>query len=176
MIFLGVVELAQRCDLGGDAAETGLVQRLLVVGHALLDDGALVIAGVIDRATVLVADVIALTHALGGVMGLEAGPQDLRQADHRRVKDHAYDLGVACLAGAGLFIARIRRMAAGIADRRHLDARQLPEEALGSPEAAQPQHDLLTLTVERRYNRAAIDVMNAADANRFTAPWQAVLR
>ena len=40
------------------------------------------------------------------------------------------------LAGAGLLVGRVRRVAAGVADGGGVDARRLPEHALGAPEAA----------------------------------------
>jgi hypothetical protein len=85
------------------------------------------------------ADVVALTHTLRRIVCLEEYLQQIGVADHRRVIDHEHHLGVPGAAAADFLVARIRRMAAGVADRRHPNAVAFPELALGAPEAAEPE-------------------------------------
>ncbi|MNP79392.1 hypothetical protein D3C76_1772200 [compost metagenome] len=68
MIGLGEVHGRRLVDLGGDRAETGLVQLGLVGRFAGLCLFQLLRAGAEDRRAVLGADVVALAHTLGGVV------------------------------------------------------------------------------------------------------------
>ena len=58
-------------------------------------------------------------------------------------------------AAAHLFVGRVRGEAAGVAHRRRVDARRLPEHLLGAPEAAHTEHGLLEALRERRAQRRA---------------------
>ncbi len=58
-------------------------------------------------------------------------------------------------AGAHLLVGRVRRVAAGVADRRRVDAGRLPEHPLGAPEAAHADDRGLEAVGERRAERRA---------------------
>src|SRR6185436_10167306 len=95
----------------------------------------------IDAGAILRADVVALAHALRGVMAL---PERLEQAligDLLGIVDHQHNLVVAGPAGAHLLVGRIWRGSTGIADGGGVNAiPQFPELAFGAPEAAQAEH------------------------------------
>src|SRR4051794_22187064 len=136
VVVLGVVELAERDDLGADLAVAGRAQPLLEQVAAGLRGRLLLRALGVDRRAVLGADVVALAHALGRVVLL---PELLEQAlvgDDGRVEHHQHDLGVPGTCRADLLVRRVRRVAAGVARRRRVDARGLPEHLLDTPEAA----------------------------------------
>src|SRR6478735_133020 len=98
----------------------------------------------VDRASILRADVVALTHALRRVVALPERLQQLLVRDLVRIEHDQHHLGVTGAARAGLFIGRVRRVAAGIADSGGVNAvAELPELAFGTPEAAEPEHGLL---------------------------------
>src|SRR5690606_9663228 len=81
VILLGVVEVAERLDLGRDLAEPVLLQdRLVHVGRPLRLVELAVGRGE-DRRAVLRADVIALAITLGRVVGLPEDPKQLVVAD-----------------------------------------------------------------------------------------------
>src|SRR5262249_7618086 len=131
VIVLGEVELASRRDLGGDAAKAPRRQRLLVGGLRGVGGFALRIAKRVDRAPILRADVVALAHALRRVVVLPERLQQTIVVDLLRVEHDEYHFGVTGAARANLFIGRVRRVAAGIADRCRVDAlAKLPELAL----------------------------------------------
>src|ERR1700688_4456770 len=95
----------------------------------------------VDAGPVLRADVVALAHALGRVVVLPKGFQELLVGDFLRIVDDEHDFVVAGPPAAHLVISGIRRMAAGIADGGYVDAvAELPELALCTPEAAEPKH------------------------------------
>src|SRR5262249_43016445 len=91
------------------------------------------------------------------------------------VEDDEDDLVMAGLGAADLLVARVRREAAGIADRRRVDAGQLPELALGAPEAAEPEHRPLEPLGERRLEPRAIDEMLRRHRHLARAAGQRVL-
>ena len=64
-------------------------------------------------------------------------------------------------AAADLLVGRVRRVAAGVADRGRVDAGQLPEEPLGAPEAAHARRRRLESLRERRLERRAEHVVAA---------------
>src|SRR5688572_33491802 len=64
VVFLGIVELRRRTDLGRDRAEAGLAERLLELGFRGERRLHLRITIGVDRRAVLRARVVALTHAL----------------------------------------------------------------------------------------------------------------
>jgi len=72
-------------------------------------------------------------------------PEDLQQAveaDTGRVVDDAHDLGVTGAPAAHLFIGRVRRVPAGIADGGDDDAGLAPKQPLGAPKTAHAGHEL----------------------------------
>src|SRR5690625_6872863 len=71
-----VAGLGERSQLRGDATATSCVERLLIAGHRLADDLALLGGGPVHGAAVLGAHVIALPHGGGGIVLLpELGQQ-----------------------------------------------------------------------------------------------------
>src|SRR5690606_4504026 len=90
----------------------------------------------VDGRAVLRADVVALTHALGGVVVLPEDAEQLFVGDALGVEDDAHDLCLAGLARAHPVVRRTEREAAGLADLGRIHAFGLPELALGPPEAA----------------------------------------
>src|SRR5439155_15394810 len=88
---LGVEQGAGGGDLGGDVVVAGLGE-LLGVGVAGAEGGVVLGGvGVVDRRAVLDAHVVALAHALGGVVRLpERGEQGL-VGDQRGVVDDQHD-------------------------------------------------------------------------------------
>src|SRR5262249_55974189 len=70
VIALGVVELGRIQDLGGDAAVPGRAQRTLITVARSLGDAALLGREDVDAGAVLRADVVALAHALRGIVRL----------------------------------------------------------------------------------------------------------
>jgi hypothetical protein len=137
VIVLGEIELRRRQDLGGDLAKTALRKRLLVLGLRGLCGDALRLRERIDAGAVLRAHVVALAHALRGIV---AFPKRLEQpfvADLLGVVDDENDLVMPGMPGAHLLIGRVRRQAARIADGGDPYAvGEAPELALGTPEAA----------------------------------------
>ena len=102
--------------------------------------------GEVDRRAVLRADVVALAHALGRVVDLEERASPGRRRPPPTGRRRPDRLGVAGAAGADLLVRRVRRDAAGVADRRRPHAGQLPVDLLGAPEAAEPEdRDLVAL-------------------------------
>src|SRR6516225_4328442 len=75
VVVLGEIERAGRDDLGGDRPVAGLRQRLGVAVARGLGRLTLRLAHVIDRRTVLRADIIALAHALRRVMAFPEAAQ-----------------------------------------------------------------------------------------------------
>src|SRR3954453_7920500 len=70
MVVLGVVELRRRQDLGRDRPVTGPLQFCLKRVTRRFGGPTLVVAVIVDAGPVLRADVVALAHALGGVVVL----------------------------------------------------------------------------------------------------------
>src|SRR5579859_6318995 len=140
VIILGEIELRRLADFGRDGVVSrALEPRLIALARGLGGLQLLRRIG-IDRRAVLRPDVIALAHALGGIMAL---PEELQQpviADRLRVEDDEHDLGVPGASAAYLLVGRVHGRAAGIADRSGPHARRLPEFALGTPEAAEPEY------------------------------------
>ena len=107
------------------------------------------------------AAIIALAHALGGVMGLPEMGQQLRVADGGRVEDHQHHFVVAGLSAADFLVAGVGGGASGVADRSAEHPGQFPEAALGTPEAAHAEHRLLQAAGKRWLDRVAADRMGS---------------
>src|SRR5690606_11630456 len=89
-------------------------------------------------------------------------PEDLEQrlvGQALRVERDQDQLGVAGEPGAHFLVGRIGRAAAAVADGRGVDARRLPEPALGAPEAAEAQLGELDAFGEGRLERIAVHVV-----------------
>ena len=69
-------------------------------------------------------------------MALPEFPEQLLVAHHLRIEHHEHRLGVIGETGAHLLVGRVRRIAAGVANRGRVHAGHLPEHALRAPEAA----------------------------------------
>src|ERR1700756_372810 len=95
VIVLGEIECARRRDLGGDAAKTPRRQRLLVGGLRGVGGFLLRIAKRVDRAAILRADVVALTHALGRIVAFPERLQETLVGDLLRIEHHKHHFGVA---------------------------------------------------------------------------------
>src|SRR5262249_29474638 len=133
-------ELAQRRDLRGNAAVAGRGQCRVVGRAAGLGGGALGVGGVVDGRPVLGANVGPLAHALGRVVVLPEDLEELAVGDGGGVVDGEDDLGVPGAPGAHLLVGGVGGVAAGVADCGGVDARELPEQPLGAPEAAHAEH------------------------------------
>ena len=95
----------------------------------------------IDAGTVLGADIIALAHALGGVVTLPEDPQDVLEGDLFRAIDDAYNFVVPGQAAADFLIGGIGCRARRITHGGDVHARQAPEQALRSPETTHADSD-----------------------------------
>ena len=73
VVILGKIELRRRQDFRGDGPEPARLQGLLVGPLGRLGRALLLLGEIIDAGTVLRADVVSLTHALGRVVRLEEG-------------------------------------------------------------------------------------------------------
>ena len=97
-----------------------------------------------------------------------AFPERLQQRVERhprRVVGDQHHFGVAGFARTHFAIGRVRRVAAGIADRGGLDARDRPELAFRAPEAAHAElHGLQA--AELAGDRAAVHVVRVAHRHR----------
>jgi hypothetical protein len=133
VIFFGPIELTSRHDLGGDGA-----REFAALGEALArgGGGGLLLGRVIENGrAILRAHVGALAVALRGIVVLPEGVQQLLVRNVLRIEFNFDRFGMARAAGADLFIARVGRLAAGIADRGGVHAFDLPKGRLDSPKA-----------------------------------------
>src|SRR4029077_4495648 len=133
VVILGKIELRRRQDFRGDGSEPARLQRLLVRRLGRLGRALLLLGEIIDAGTVFRADVVSLTHAMGRVVRLEEGLEKLLVADLRRVVNEEHSLVMPGHARTNLFVSRVRREPAGIADGGDVDARHVPELPLGAP-------------------------------------------
>src|SRR5580692_12750499 len=88
MIVLGKIERRRVDDLGSDRAHALRVERLGIGRLRGFRGGALRRRKYIDAGAVLGADVVALAHALGRVVALPEGLEQLLVGDFLRVVDH----------------------------------------------------------------------------------------
>jgi hypothetical protein len=137
VVLLGVIERAGDRNLGRDRALPGPTKRVTIGGSHRFGDLALLIVRVVDRRPVLRADVVSLTHPLGGIVRFEKESHQLRVANLLRIKDDEHHFGMTGFAGADLFVGREGRHAAGITGRGRVDPIGLPKEPFRAPEAAQ---------------------------------------
>jgi hypothetical protein len=139
VVALGVVERAGGRDLRGDWAVTGASQRLLVDVARLLGGPTLLVVSVVNRRAVLRADVVALAHSLRWVVGLPEHRKQVPVGDLLGVEADEHGLGVSGPTAANLLVDRVLSEASRVADRRSVNAVDLPEPTLGPPEAAETQ-------------------------------------
>jgi hypothetical protein len=176
VVLLGVVERARGGDLGGDLAVAGGPQLALVPVPAGPRQLRLLVGGGVDGGAVLGADVVALPHALGGVVGLPEDAEQLLVGQDVRVEGHEDDLGVAGETRAHLLVGGVRGGAALIADGRDRHARGLPEAALGTPEAPEAEVRDLRPGGEGRGEASAVHVVGRTDRHRGASTGQSVVR
>ena len=114
----------------------------------------------VDRRAVLGADVVALAHALGGVVALPEHLEQLVDGDDLGIEHDQHGLGVAGAARAGLLVGGVGRDATGVAHGGDPHAGDRPEGPLGPPEAAHPDDEgLEPLGVGRRERVAVHEVL-----------------
>ena len=92
-------------------------------------------------------------------MDLEEGRHQGRVGRLVGVVHDLHRLGVPGTSGADLLVVRVRGVAAGVAHRGRPHPRLLPEDLLGTPEAAEPEDGALVALGERRLDRPAGDEM-----------------
>ena len=93
----------------------------------------LFLAGRVNSAAILRADVATLSIALRGVVTLEKTLHEIGVTASTRVKDDLNDFGVARASRTDLLIGRIRCDATLISNGRDVDAVQLKEFAFRTP-------------------------------------------
>ena len=82
-------------DLRRDRSEPLGTDHVLVAVGARLGQMQLLRIEHVDRRAVLAAAIVALAHALGGVMAFPEQLQQIAQADEALIPDHPHHLGVA---------------------------------------------------------------------------------
>ena len=162
MVVLGVIERTGRADLSGNGISSGRFQGRAVTLGNTARGVQLVIGRAIDRRAILRADIIALAIALGRIMLFPESLQDRFQRHDVRVEHHHHDFGMASAAGADLFIGRVRRYAARVANRSAVDTVDLPEQPFRAPETAKAQMHLFQMVRERAHGRRAQNAMRGA--------------
>src|SRR5262249_29069569 len=175
VVGLRVVELVGGLDLGGDVAVAGGPELLLIALERRLGSLALSLVRPQNQRAVLRADVVALPHALRRIVRLPEGRKELVIGDALGVEDAEDSLRRAGQAAAALLVGRIRRVTAGISHRCRVDARELPEDALGAPEAAEAEDGLFEPFGEGRLQRCAQHLVPARDRHPLLAAGQRVL-
>ena len=101
--------------------------------------------------------------------------QQRAQGDPARIVYDQHRLGMAGHAAAHLLIGRVGRVAAGIADRRHMHPVHSPEHALRPPEAAQAKLNLAHALREWRPQRHPADMMHTQSGHGGLPTGQALL-
>src|SRR5213083_1886910 len=76
---------------------------------------------------------------------------------------------------ADLLVGRIRCVAAGVADRRGVDPGQLPDDALGAPEATETEDRLLEPVREGRLERRPEHLVATRDRHALLAPGERLI-
>src|SRR2546430_1251879 len=141
VVVLGVVVRVQLADLRGDRTVPGSLyhRRERLTRRQRL--GELPVGRGVDRRPVLAADVVALSHALGRVVVLPEHLEQVGEGYPGRVVHDLDDLGMPGVAGADLLVRGVRRVPAGVPDRRGDHAGDAPEHLLGTPETAPAEDD-----------------------------------
>src|SRR5580692_1376423 len=94
VILLGIKKRGSGTDFGGDGAESRAGQLALKVLAGLFRQLLLLIAVGVNGRAVLCADIVALAHALGGVVMLPEGLQQVLVGSHFGVENDLDDFGV----------------------------------------------------------------------------------
>jgi hypothetical protein len=90
-------------------------------------------------------------------MALPKELEQLPKTYERRVEDDEYDLGMAGVTGANLFVRGIGRYTARVAGRRRVNAVSIPETALRAPKATQAKYGLLHVVGKRPLQRVTVN-------------------
>lgn len=155
----GVVERGGRENFGGDGRMTSSLQAGLVSGFGGLGLSALGRGEGEDDGAVLGAAVVALTVALGGVVGLPEGAEEVGVREVGGVVYYKDGFGMAGGASADFGVGGGAGVvgATAIAGGGGVDAGELPEEAFGTPEATKSKGGLVEGRGEGRVERVASD-------------------
>src|SRR5680860_393034 len=180
VVVLGVVEvpvagLRQRLDLGRDGAVAGGAQALLVRLARGRGGLGLLRGGGVDQRAVLRPAVVALTHALRGVVLLPERHEQLLERHHIGVVDHLHDLGVTRAFAAHLVVGGVGGVPAGVTGSGGVNTGDHPEDALGAPEAAHPEDRHLGPLRKGWGERGAVDVVRP-NLQRLVPAGQGLLR
>ena len=106
------------------------------LSHLLLSRCFLLRRKIVDRGTVLRADIRSLAVQRSGVMDREEDVEEVAERDDPRVEIDAHHLGMSGRARTHLLVRRSRDVTAGVAGFHALHAAQVRERGLQAPEAA----------------------------------------
>jgi hypothetical protein len=134
LVILGLVIGLGRAQLSDD----GRIPDIRHFRHHFLGLGLLLRRLVINRGTILRADVVALPVQGSRVVDRKEDFQQLTEADLVGVECHCYYFGMAGRAFADLLIAWVGYLAAGISRFDLLHAPYLLVNRLQAPEASAP--------------------------------------
>src|SRR5665811_516172 len=173
VVVLGVVEGASRLGglhLGGDVTKTVVLQHDLERVTRRSCRCLLMWGGPVDRAAVLRAEVVSLAEALRRVVVLpELLEQELGGGERRVIGDQ-HRLGMARATAAYLLVGRVGGVAPHVSDRRGDHAGELPEDALGTPEATHCDVQDLDPGWPRPMYRGAEALVTVGDARQRCTP------
>src|SRR3954452_10436929 len=155
VVVLGVEERRGVIELGRDLAEAALGELGPEAHLRRLRGGPLLRRRRVDGGAVLRAGVVPLAHALGRVVALPEGAEQVVVRGLVGVVGDEDGLGVSGAPGAHLVVRGVGREPALVADGGRVDAGELPEHALGAPEASEPEVRDLGALGERRPQRGA---------------------
>lgn len=139
MVLLGVIEGTCRSYLGGDGAMAFPGKGVRVTISRGLCTSSLLVTLVVDRGPVLGTRIVPLAHPLSRIVLLEEDLQKIVERDALWIEDNQHDLGVAGSPAAYLLVGGMGRDSARVSHGRRDDAGQVPEQALGSPEATKTE-------------------------------------
>src|SRR5262249_15487077 len=121
--------------------------------------------------------IVSLTHALCGIVAFPKGSQELLVGNGFGIEYDEHHLVMARTPCAHLFIGRIGCEAAGVSDRSHPDALpQLPNVALRSPKASQPEYRALVTLGIRALEGMLVEAIELRSCYWFSAPLERTLR
>src|SRR6185437_7335237 len=175
VILLGVIELRRVADFRGNGAVPGGAESGLIRTPRDLGGVPLCLVGHVYRRAVLRTDIASLAHPLRGVMRLPKCLEQVLIPDLRGIVNHPHHLGVPGLAGTDFLVGGIGSEPACIADCGRVDAGELPEEPLHTPEAAHAEYHLAQIGWERRDDAVTIDKVGLRNAEWRSAPGQCLV-
>ena len=150
VVVLGVEELWRRKNFSRDRP-VACARQFFLEGIARGVRGFLLrrIESV-DAGAILRAGVVALPHALRGIVVFPKRLEEILVADGLRIEHDEDRLVVPGHPAAHFAVGRVRRPPGGVANGGRVDARELPEFLLRAPEAAHAEHRLLEAVRKRR--------------------------